>query len=56
MRSARRSGAGDDNGGQIEAGLDGVEGVKDRFLILLEITVVSQGQALDQDHEGRRRR
>ena len=53
MRSARRLAPVDDNGGQIKAGLDGIEGVEDRLLVFLQVAVVGQWQSLDQNHEGR---
>ena len=39
----------DDDGGQLQAGLDGVDGVEERFLVLLQIAVIRQGQPLDQN-------
>ena len=41
----------DDDGGQLQAGLDRVEGVEERLLVLLEVAVVGQGQPLDQDQQ-----
>ena len=35
----------DDDGGQLEAGLDRVEGVEERLLVFLEVAVVGQRQA-----------
>ncbi len=47
------SGPFNNHGSQVEASLDGVEGVEDWFLVFLQISVVGQWQPFDQDQKGR---